>query len=280
MKRTIKIIMMLLIACIIGACSSDNDADLSRVERSLLGYWQVVEIYNNSYQEPIDGIQVVEFKPDRTQRFYKDGQLQYETQFWSKPVKDNDSYYLYHQQDLDYSQSTFSCTFKVEGNKLTIYESGCFSFSKTVYVRIQNLNDVNPNFGTYNYEENPTTLEGAWHLVKANYGFGGICEFAPGDVTVYFNSDNTIRVINKDTKEMKHFKDSGFYSYEIIQTNINKTDGTVFTTINLDGQNCTYWFNNGMMILDYGMAFDAPGYYFKKLKIAGFWEDYPVKYIH
>ena len=30
---------------------------------------------------------------------------------------------------------------------------------------------------TYLYEENPTTLEGTWHLVKANYGWGGIKEY-------------------------------------------------------------------------------------------------------
>ena len=51
-----------------------------------------------------------------------------------------------------------------------------------------------------------------------------------------------------------------------IKTETNKYDGTVFTTINLNGQQCTYWFKDGMMTLDYGMTYDAPGFYFKKLK--------------
>ena len=128
-------------------------------------------------------------------------------------------------------------------------------------------NNSNPDVGAYKYEDNPTMLEGTWHLAKANFSFGGIYEFEPGDVTVYFNPNHTVQVINKsETKERKPFMDSGFYSYEIIKTETNKYDGTVFTTIDLNGQQCTYWFKDGMMTLDYGMAYDAPGYFFKKLK--------------
>ena len=98
------------------------------------------------------------------------------------------------------------------------------------------------------YEDNPTTLEGTWHLAKANFSFGGIYEFEPGDVIVYFNPNHTVQVINKlETKERKTFMDSGFYSYEVIKTETNKYDGTVFTTIDLNGQQCTYWFKDGMM---------------------------------
>ena len=128
-------------------------------------------------------------------------------------------------------------------------------------------NNSNPDVGAYKYEDNPTMLEGTWHLAKANFSFGGIYEFEPGDVIVYFNPNHTVQVINKlETKEMKPFMDSGFYSYEIIKTETNKYDGTVFTTIDINGQQCTYWFKDGMMTLDYGMAYDAPGYFFKKLK--------------
>ena len=269
MKKTTFIsIFTAVLLCFCG-CSNDDDSDLSGVERSLVGCWQVVEHYNYSHQEPIEGIQVIVFKSDRTQSVYKDGQLQYETQYWAKPVKDYDGYYLYHQPDEDYSQSTYSCTFEVAGNQLTIWESGCFNVSKTVYQRIPSLNEANPEVGAYKYEDNPTTLEGTWHLAQANFSFGGIHEFAAGEVTVYFNTNHTMQVINKeDTKEVKPFMDSGFYSYEIIKTETNKYDNTVYTTINLDGKQCTYWFKDGMMVLDYGMAYDAPGYFFKKLKFS------------
>lgn len=134
-------------------------------------------------------------------------------------------------------------------------------------------NDDESNFLTgpkpsaYQYEENPNTLEGTWHLTKAFFSFGGTHEFEPGDVTVYFNPNHTMQVVNKsETKEMKPFMDSGFYSYEIIRSQTNQYDGTVLTTISIEGSQCTYWFKDGMMTLDYGMAYDAPGYFFKKLK--------------
>ena len=252
--------------CLIG-CSNDDDSELLGVERSLVGCWQVVEQYNYSHQEPIEGIQVIVFNSDRTQSFYKDGLLQYETQFWAKPVKDYGGYYLYHQPDEDYSQSTYSCTFEVAGNQLTIWESGCFNVSKTVYQRIPSLNEANPEVGVYKYEDHPTTLEGTWHLTKIAGGDAPERQIAAGDVTVYFNTNHTMQVVNKeDTKEMKPFMDSGFYSYEIIKTETNKLDNTVYTSINLDGEQCTYWFKDGMLVLDYGMERDAPGYFFKKLK--------------
>ncbi len=48
---------------------------------------------------------------------------------------------------------------------------------------------------------------------------------------------------------------------------INPVDGLVYTNINIVAkQPCTYWFKEGMMVLDFGMAVDAPGDYFKKLR--------------
>lgn len=263
MKKTVYISFFAVLSLFFFGCN-DDDSDLSGVERSLVGCWQVVERHYNSRQEPIEGIQVMVFKPDRTQSFYKDGQLQYETQFWTKPVKDYDGYYLYHQPDEDYSQSTFSCTLEVSGNQLTICESGCFSVSKTVYKRIPSLNEATPV--GYKYEDNPTMLEGTWHLTKiVGDGFQEY-QILAGEVTVYFDGNHTIQVVNKeDTKVMKPFMNSGSYSYEIIKTETNKNDNTVYTTINLDGKLCTYWFKDGMMVIDYGMAYDAPAYFFKKL---------------
>lgn len=118
----------------------------------------------------------------------------------------------------------------------------------------------------YKYEESPKTLEGTWHLAKIAGGDAPERQIPAGDVTVTFNPNHTVQVVNRSkTKEMKLFMDSGFYSYEIIGTDTNKYDGTVYTTIDLNSKRCTYWFNDGMMTLDYGMAYDAPGYFFKKL---------------
>ena len=143
MKRLKTIFLLTLTACLLTACSSsDDESDLSGVERSLVGCWQAVEQYNNNHQYPIEGIQVLVFKSDRTLSFYKDGQLQYETQFWAKPVKDYDCYYLFDQPDEDYPVANFSRTFEVTENQLTICESGCFMISETVYQRIPSLKDA------------------------------------------------------------------------------------------------------------------------------------------
>ena len=112
------------------------------------------------------------------------------------------------------------------------------------------------------YEDNPTTLDGTWHLVKVNFGERGIHNYEVGDVIVCFYPNHTLQV---ETKEVNVFMATGTYSYKIIETQTNKYDGTVFTTINLGGRQCTYWFEDGMMVLDFGMAYDAPGYYFKKI---------------
>lgn len=130
-----------------------------------------------------------------------------------------------------------------------------------------NDDELNPEVGTY-YEENPTTLEGKWHLTKAFYGFSGFSEINPGDVTVIFNSNHTMQVINKtEGKERKHFMNSGVYPYEIVESTKNGYDEITYTTINIKGEKCTYWFKNGMMTLDFGIAYDAPGYFFKKIRI-------------
>lgn len=129
--------------------------------------------------------------------------------------------------------------------------------------------DSNPptEGNTYTYEESPNTLEGTWHLAKALYNIGGFQEFKSGDVTAIFKSNQTMQVINKtEGNEWKHFMDSGVYAYEIGESIKNEHDGITYTTLDINGRKCTYWFKDGMMTLDYGMAVDAPGYFFKKVK--------------
>ncbi len=102
MKKTIiGVCTTLLIAVFMTGCSSDDDSDLSSIERSLVGCWQGVEHFNYSHREPINGIQVIEFKSDSTHPFSQDDELQYETQFWPKPTKNEVCYYLCHQPDED-----------------------------------------------------------------------------------------------------------------------------------------------------------------------------------
>ena len=96
----------------------------------------------------------------------------------------------------------------------------------------------------YQYEESPVSLDGTWHLAGAYFSFDGVSEL----------------------KVSKQFYASGLYSYEVISSQTSPSDGTVFTLISIEGQKCTYWFRDGLLTLDFGMAYDAPGYYFKKLK--------------
>ena len=149
---------------------------------------------------------------------------------------------------------------------LAISMSSCSSDDEgnVVYVEEENVVYEEENVV---YEDNPTTLEGTWHLVKAFFSFGGFHEVLAGDVAVDFYPNHTMQVINKsDTQEKDLFISPGVYSYEIVSNQTNKYDGTVYTTINLDVVgSCTYWIKDGMLVLDFGMAFDAPGYYFKKV---------------
>ena len=99
------------------------------------------------------------------------------------------------------------------------------------------------------YEENPTTLEGTWHLVKANYGWGGIKEYP------HSHKD--------DEKNTKPFLDDGTYTYQILEA--KHDGGSKRLAINGSEDGPAFGFHDGMLIIDYGMAADGPGYYFKKV---------------
>ena len=266
MKQAVIFFSLLLTMGLFSGCSNDDIA-LSGVERSLLGCWQIVEKYSYRHQQPVEGAQVIVFNPDRTQLYYQDGQLQSESQFWTKPIKDYNGY-LYHQPDEADIHSTYSCIFEVVGNQLTIWSFGCFNESKTVCQRIPSLNGANPQVGVYKYEDNPTSLEGTWHLAKVSGAFDQEHEVPAGEVTVYF-TNHTMQVVNGGNGNgPKDFMDSGIYSCEIIKRKTNKYDNAVYTTIYLDGTQRTCYFKDGMMILDFGTAYDAPAYLFKKLEFA------------
>lgn len=115
---------------------------------------------------------------------------------------------------------------------------------------------------TYLYEENPTTLEGTWHLVKANYGWGGIKEYPEGDIEVVFNPSTMLVINHSDSQEESPFID-GTYTYQILEA--KHDGGSKRLAINGSEDGPAFGFHDGMLIIDYGMAADGPGYYFKKV---------------
>lgn len=285
MKRTIEMILMTLLivmaAAFVGStlisCSSDDeeevigpggpeDKSLTDVEKSVVGYWQLVADYDSQHMQPINDAVVAIFGKDRTLALYENGEKTLQTQFWLKQAYEPDSYFLYYDQETDYRQSTGGVTLSMKDDILTIYSYGCFSSHTSVYHRISSVSDIDREVLKYQYEEDPTTLEGTWHLTEANYSFGGMHYFNPGDITVQFTADRTLQVVNsKNTPQQRHFMPTGTYPYTVIDS--YKSDNGTYTTIDIEGQGqCTYSFFSGMLCLDFGMAYDAPGYYFRKLK--------------
>ena len=285
MKRTIEMVLMTLllifVAVFVGStlmsCSSDDDdkvigpggpedKSLTDVEKSVVGYWQLVADYDSQGMQPINNAVVAIFGKDRTLTMYENGEKTLQTQFWLKPAYDPHSYFLYYDQETDYSQSTGGVSLSMKDDILTIYSYGCFYSHTSVYRRISSINDIDLEVIQYQYEEDPTTLEGIWHLTEAAYGDAGMRYFSPGDITVQFTANRTLQVVNsKDSPQQRHFMPTGTYSYNVIDS--YKSNDRTHTTIDIEGQGqCTYSFFSGMLCLDFGMAYDAPGYFFRKLK--------------
>ena len=112
------------------------------------------------------------------------------------------------------------------------------------------------------YEENPTTLEGTWHLVKANYGWGGIKEYPEGDIEVVFNPSTMLVINHSDSQEESPFID-GTYTYQILEA--KHDGGSKRLAFNGKEDGPAFGFHDGMLVIDYGMAADGPGYYLKKV---------------
>ena len=140
MKQLKVILMTMLAVGLFAACSSDDDSELSDVERSLVGYWHEVEHYESSVQKPVESIHVLEFRPDRKCISYRNGQEEGTTVFYAIPIEGSNGYYF----NGDYSNSTFSISFEIEGSNLTFWQIGCFNLSKYVYRRIPSLAAANP----------------------------------------------------------------------------------------------------------------------------------------
>lgn len=128
------------------------------------------------------------------------------------------------------------------------------------------------------YESNPRTLNGTWHMVSASYGFGGEEKYQPGETTVTFNE--AAKTINVENKKNVRFLKSGSYPYDVTT---EKRSIYTYQWVEAELQvmvihyndeegygNCNlryfYGFQDGMLVLDGGMASDGPGFYFKKPK--------------
>ena len=127
------------------------------------------------------------------------------------------------------------------------------------------------------YESNPTTFNGIWHMVSADYGMGGTYTYPAGEITVTFNeAEKTMKV--EDKKNTSSFLKSGNYTYT---TTTEKSRIYTYQWVDVEYRviviqysdeafgprevKFTYGFNDGMLLLDGGIAYDGPGYYFKKV---------------
>ena len=132
------------------------------------------------------------------------------------------------------------------------------------------------------YEENPTTLDGVWHMVQFSNGWGKLTDYNGGEVALKIDeAKKTIKVVNKLDGV---FIPSGDYIYELtghtISTINHEEDGeAVYYTIDIkamDNPDAHYitcgcnFCDGGYLLFDDGMASDSPGYFFKKLAPADF----------
>lgn len=130
-----------------------------------------------------------------------------------------------------------------------------------------------------NYVDNPKTLDGTWFLVKASYGFGGIKEYAPGEIAISINKSNkTLSVDVQNDEQAREFLKSGTYPYTTAKEtrqiftkdwmNVEYEVMSIQVSDELGSHEVKYdyYFRDGMLFLDGGVAVDGPGYFFKKLK--------------
>lgn len=138
MKQAVFSLAILLLA--LCGCSSDDG--LSSVKKSVVGSWRLVERIDgfdpSTQSMPVETNSIMEFRSDGTVVTIVDGEQTSELHYWLKPTnRDDGSYYLYYDPDIDYSQSTGGITLKVEGDKLTIHSYGCFASTFYVYHRLK-----------------------------------------------------------------------------------------------------------------------------------------------
>ena len=142
MKKNITLFMMLLAAVAMTGCSSDEKKELAPINKSVVGYWQLVQSYQFSDPLPINTIQVAEFGNDGTMTYYEDGEQTKRLPYRIKKIEGFDEYYLYYNTDEDYEYDLGETHLSVDGDFLKITDYNCFYQKADIYHRISSLDDV------------------------------------------------------------------------------------------------------------------------------------------
>ena len=253
-------VMMMVVG--MGSCSSDDDIAPAG-EKSVVGYWQLVGVFNGTQQKPLTDVIVAKFGEDGELTYYKNGQQTNRLKYWLKPAEGSSNLYGFHSGDSPESEGTYTggANLLIDGDMLRIYSFGCFSDQTCFYRRIASLDDIDPELSSILYEDNPTTIEGTWCMTQVDDNLGFVSLITPSTTWVHFYPDNTILIVNPQVI----FLPSGTYSYKVVE--VNEYSSETYTKINVEGQGTfTYSFIEGMLLLDDGEDSGREVYCFRKLK--------------
>jgi hypothetical protein len=168
----------------------------------------------------------------------------------------------------------------VEGKTYTIYIGYKGLESKVAEFTFHNsmsgtwgVGSTNP---TFEYEENPTTIMGTWHLVKEFSYWGGIREYVGKSTMMTISYDNYL-IVDHIEGEEKTFLYGGIYDYTLTTDDANPGNQVITIKASADFSDFfqgpdefrdieykfTYSIQDGMLFFDGGVDRDGPGYYFK-----------------
>ena len=132
--------------------------------------------------------------------------------------------------------------------------------------------------------DNPSALHGHWQLERADYWFGGIKNYNVWQTTMFINTIEHVVTIRHDNGgEESTFFPSGTYPYttnteyhRILTDKWVDVQYQVFIIKFSDDygdHECkySYSFQDGMLYLDGGVAFDSPRYYFRRIISMNLW---------
>ena len=126
------------------------------------------------------------------------------------------------------------------------------------------------------FEDNPTSLNGTWHLMKASYGWGGTREYDPGEITIAINESKSKITVKTDTNQELYFLKDGtyqyttsttryrFYTYQWVEEDVPIIIIDVKDGFHKSGVEYTYSIKNGYLLFDACASADGYAYYFIK----------------
>ena len=225
-KNVLWFCVVLMLAFGMSSCSSGDDS-APAMEKSVVGYWQLVGEFNGTQQKPLTDVIVAKFGEDGELTYYENGRKTNQMKYWLKSDEGRSNLYGFHCGDSPESEEAYTggANLLIDGNMLRIYSFGCFVDNTCFYRRIASLDDVDPELSSILYEDNPTTLEGTWCMTQVD----DVC-INPSTTWVHFYPDNTILVVNHQVV----FLPSGTYSYDVVE--VYEYSGVTYTKINIEGQ--------------------------------------------